>query len=616
MKVTRGSKNRCGIFLYYDRQGIVDEYVMYLLRSIRPHLSNLLVVINGQVNEAGMEKFGGVADEVMPRNNEGFDVGGYREGIFHIGLDRLAEYDEVILFNYTFFGPLYPFKEMFDKMDDMDLDFWGITRHYKVDPDPYGVNRYGYMPEHIQSHFMAMRGEFIASEDYIEFITKLKNPASYIESICEYETIFAKHFEDLGYKWDTYVDTSEYEGYSYCPIMFYLKDMIIKQRCPIVKRRSFFTDYNDFLLNTCGEASVDAYEYIRDNLDYDVNLMWDNLLRLENISEMAKVMHFNYMLPAHEEYMLGDGKKSAVYIYIESGKHFERYINYINCIKEKADLYYIGTESGLDVLDKFNEYGKKCIISDDRYISAFREVVNNCGNYDYIGMLVMADVEVARPYSDYDSWQYSDWENLVGTGAVINNAAATFEENERLGLMAPPIPKHGNLFEIQADGWQNSFNEVKWYLDKLGINVNCKESEPPQAPFGGSFWIRAGALEKLNLPDVSVEDNIFRMALCYLVQSAGYYSGICYNNDYAAIETTNYDYMMRELNKAVFSKYGPNYHSVVVNRIENNELCVNEEQAGRRAKIKRLLDRVAKKLLPRKLYVALKMRYLKMRGWV
>lgn len=59
-------------------------------------------------------------------------------------------------------------------MDDMDLDFWGITRHYKVEPDPYGVNRYGYMPGHIQSHFMTLRKDFINSKDYRDFITNLK----------------------------------------------------------------------------------------------------------------------------------------------------------------------------------------------------------------------------------------------------------------------------------------------------------------------------------------------------------------------------------------------------------------------------------------------------------
>ena len=105
MIIKKGSSNRCGIFLYYDREGKVDEYVIYLLNSIRPFLKNLLVVCNGEITEEAHALFDSVADEVMIRENEGFDVGGYRAGIFHIGLDKLSEYEETILFNYTFFGP-------------------------------------------------------------------------------------------------------------------------------------------------------------------------------------------------------------------------------------------------------------------------------------------------------------------------------------------------------------------------------------------------------------------------------------------------------------------------------------------------------------------------------
>ena len=82
--------------------------------------------------------------------------------------------------------------------------------------------------------------------------------------------------------------------------MFYLKDLIIDKRCPIVKRRSFFTDYYDFMLNTCGEPTIEAYDYIQENLAYDLDLVWDNLLRLENMAEISRAMHLNYMLSDSE----------------------------------------------------------------------------------------------------------------------------------------------------------------------------------------------------------------------------------------------------------------------------------------------------------------------------
>ncbi len=610
MKIVNDNNNRCGIFLYYDAQGIVDDYVIYLLKELKPYLRRLLVVINGSVKPEEQTKLESVADEVMPRDNEGFDVGGYRAGIFHEGLDELAKYDETILFNYTYYGPLFPFSEMFDKMNKMDLDFWGITKHFKVDPDPFGVNRYGFMPEHIQSHFLVLRKDFVKSEDYRQFITKLKNPTSYVESICNYETIFTKHFEDLGYKWDVYVDTSEYEGYNFAPVMFSIKDLIEKKRCPIIKRRSFFTDYYDFLFNTCGESSIDAYEYLKENVDYDVNMIWDNLLRLENMSEIARAMQFNYMLPVNESFEVNVGKKLAIFVYVEKAKRAELYLKYLRDLQQNVDIFFLGKEEELASIevDRISGRCEKVCINSGKLTESFEILITYKNKYDYICMMSINDVEKGEQYINYESWQYRDWENMLGSKNIVNNVVATFEENERLGLMAPPVPFHGELFVEQGDGWQYKFDDVKEYVSLVAPRVNCKKAEPPQAPFGGCFWVRSSALPDkicIKMNNRIIKDNILLMALVYIVQYNKYYSGVCYSNKYSAIDVTNYDYMLREINKTVFKKYGPNYHKTVVENI------INDNSLSYSRAIKEKMKSVIKKVLPKKMYTSMKRVYKK-----
>lgn len=616
MIVKEENANRCGIFLYYDKEGVVDDYVIFLLDSLRPFLKHLLVVCNGPVNEEANVRLKKVADEVLIRENEGFDVGGYREGIFHIGLERLGEYDETIMFNYTFFGPLYPFGEMFDKMNGKDLDFWGITKHHKVDPDPFMANRYGFLPEHIQSHFLVLRKDFIKSKDYIDFITNLKNPTSYLESICEYESIFTKHFEDLGYFWDVYVNTDEYEGYAYCPIMFYLKDLIINKRCPIVKRRSFFTDYQDFMLNTCGESSVEAYDYIKENLDYDLNMVWDNLLRLENMTEISRVMHLNYMLPdqeSKEEVLLSE---SAVFCYVESAKHIDNYQKYLREIPADMDLFWIGEKGVIDDIQSEAVPRKKQIIYIERndYLEAFAKASEHFDQYEYICMVKMGDIEQAKPYSNFDSWQYRDWENLLGTSHIIRNVIASFRENTRLGCLIPPIPNHGDLFAIIGDGWKGKYDEVNKFLETVSVKRNIKKEDEPMAPFGGSFWMRTKAFAKRYFDQTDGDEDVFLMAIPFLVQEQGFYTGIGYNNKYAAIETTNQDYMMRELNKVVFEKYGPNYHKVVVDRIENNAIIRNAKLEAAQRNLLSKANLVLKRYLPKKIYYFIERCYVKLRS--
>ena len=142
---------RAGIFLFFDPQGLVDDYVVKCLTSLREYLGEILVVLNSQLNDTARERLLRGATEVFERENTGFDVGGYRDGIARFGWDRLGQIDELILFNYTFFTPIHPWKNLFDRVEAAGaVDFWGITEHDEVRPHPFlAATR---MPRHIQSH--------------------------------------------------------------------------------------------------------------------------------------------------------------------------------------------------------------------------------------------------------------------------------------------------------------------------------------------------------------------------------------------------------------------------------------------------------------------------------
>lgn len=95
---------RCVIFLFYDKDGIADEYVIHMLEDVRKDSQYVLAVVNGLLTEDSRSRLLQVTDDLVVHPNVGMDVGGYREGLFYIGFKRLAEFDEVILMNYTFFG--------------------------------------------------------------------------------------------------------------------------------------------------------------------------------------------------------------------------------------------------------------------------------------------------------------------------------------------------------------------------------------------------------------------------------------------------------------------------------------------------------------------------------
>ena len=267
-----------------------------MLRSIREDASYVLTVVNGFLTEEAGRELSACCDRVLYRPNTGFDVAGYREGIFDLGFHELSKYDELVLMNYTFFGPLDSFSEMFREMNVRDLDFWGITEHYSLTVDPYGVIPYGYMPEHLNSHFLALRRDFFMSFSYRDFITNMRNPDSYVDSIAGYEAVFTKYFSDLGYKWEAYVDSDEYEEYSPAPFAYHAAELIRDKKCPILKRRNFFSDYMINLQNNAGESQIRAYEAVLAHTGYDPALMWENVLRLQDLAQIHQTMHVNFYL--------------------------------------------------------------------------------------------------------------------------------------------------------------------------------------------------------------------------------------------------------------------------------------------------------------------------------
>ena len=120
---------RLGIVLFFDKDGIVDDYFEYYVKSLRPFYAELCIVVNEFLNPAGTEKLKQLSDKLIIRKNVGMDVMAYREAIESYGFDNIKQYDEMLLTNYTSFGPFYPLSEMFDAMDAKhDIDFWSIYR--------------------------------------------------------------------------------------------------------------------------------------------------------------------------------------------------------------------------------------------------------------------------------------------------------------------------------------------------------------------------------------------------------------------------------------------------------------------------------------------------------
>lgn len=568
MKIAgESSVRRLGIFFFYDAQGVVDDYVLTLLDGFQPHVEEFTIVVNGKLNAVGRERLERYTDNLIVRDNKGFDVWAYKTALDSYGWQKLAEYDEVILFNATIMGPVYPFAEMFEAMDRKDLDFWGITKYHKVPKDPFGLSPYPYLPEHIQSHFHAYRRSLVTSQQFQNYWDNLPEITSYIDSVGLHESLFTKRFADKGFKWDVYVNTDDLEGFTYGPITFAARKLIEQKRCPIFKRRSFFHDYSDVLNQSIGDAAFELYHYLDQHTQFDTDLIWQNALRTMNMADLVKNLHLTFVMPSHMSKPIPEGRKIALVMHLYYMDLLDESLHYVSSMPHGSDIILtVGSEKNAQIVRQRCQelpYHVDVRVIENRgrdvsalLIGAGKDVLQ----YDYVCFAHDKKVTQLNPYSIGEGFAHKCFENILGSSDVVNNIINHFEQDSHAGLLAPTPPNHADYFGPYSFPWGPNFAGTKKLLKQLGLKVPLDVMKPAIAPLGTMFWFKPQALRQLFEkdwkytdfpPEPNKNDGTFlhfvERAYGYVPQANGYYSGFVFSDTYARIELTNLSYELEQI---------------------------------------------------------------------
>jgi len=579
---------RLGIFFFFDAQGIVDSYVETLLTDMVKNLSELVIVVNGELTAKSYARLTAFTDNIILRENKGLDAWAYKTAMESYGWDRLIEFDEIVLFNATIMGPVYPFEEMFTEMAGRDIDFWGITWFHLAPGDPFGHSLEGYLPRHLQSHFHAYRRSLVCSKAFQDYWDNLPQINSYEESVGLHEAPFTQRFERLGFVSDVYVNTEDLEGFTLQPILFTPKQLIAERRCPIFKRRSFFHSYEDVLHQAVGNATVELYEYLRDHTDFDTNLIWDNALRSMNMADLVKNLQLTYVLPTQTVTREPKQQKVALIAHLYYMDLVEPTLEYIRNMPEGIDIF-LSTSSPekveqVKVACQGLPYNIEVRLVENRgrdvgpFLVGWKDVVQN---YDVVCYTHDKKVTQLSPYSVGDGFAYKCFENLLPTRDFVKNVIATFDAEPRLGFLTPTPPNHADYFPVYTLGWGPNFDRTEALLHELGINVPLDPDKEPVAPLGSMFWFRPKALKPLFDHDWQWEEfppepcdidgtimHAIERAHGYVAQGAGYYCGWLFSDSFARIELTNLSFYVRDLTSAIADRWGRATETQMVQMIQ------------------------------------------------
>ena len=560
------SPSRIAIFFLYDPHGIADNSVLYFLEQARPFFTKLLVVVNGKLIDKSKDNLNRIVDEVLVRENKGYDVWACKAAIDHLGWKQIEQYDELTLFNYTNFGPLYPLNEMFEVMDSKNLDFWGITKYHENQPLSKPI------PEHIQSHWISIRKSMFSTQIYKDYWCNIPQINSYNDAIFKHEVLFTNFFSSKGFKWEVYINIKNNDipyQLIYNPL-----ELIRDYRCPILKKRCFFNSYNYTLLYNSGEELPKAFEYIKNNLNYNIDYIWENILRLNNIADIKNNLGLNYILSSKKSFKNENiqNQKIALVIHIFFSDLIEYCFLYSKSIPETADVY-ITTDSEKKkqlILKKFKELKcnkLKIIIIENRGRDVSSLLVG-CKEFllDYDLVCFAHDKKTAQinPSSSGRSFSYRCWENILMNKNFVNNIIETFVTNTKLGLLFSPPPYHN---PFSPNKWGKNFELVKTLAKKLNINISIEEYKQPIAPIGTIFWFRPSALKKLiehnwdynDFPPEPIEfDGTILHAIerlySYVAQNEGYYPAWSMSENFAKMEIESLSWLYTDSKQAMVVK--------------------------------------------------------------
>lgn len=554
------------VYLLWDPRGEVDDYVGFKLRKLRPFADHIFVVVNGQLTDRGRSRLDELADTVLVRENVGFDVWGYKTALETIG-DGLSEYDELILMNYTWFGPVNPFEPVFERMNAAKVDFWGMTDHAKLRPNPFTGK--DVLHAHIQSHWIAVRPSLFLSEDWKSYWRDMPPIVSYTDSILSHESKFTHHFHTRGYAYEV---AFPHRNYSTWHPAFFDAEALLDDGCPALKRRPFFHD--PLLLD---RQAIIGRRYVEkaEQLGYPVELIWQNMSR----GSQPKVLNTNAaMLEIMPDVDISYDPSKPLRIAVIM------HIYYTELTRELFD-YAANLPSDYDVIVTTDQESKAAVIRriveerDDpglreldirvlpsnrgRDMGAFfvgcRDILRS-DDYDVI-FKIHSKKTVQENLNAGNFFRRHQLMNLLNSPGYAANLVALFQKESGLGMVYAPTIHIG--YPTLGRGWFDNKTKAKKLADELGIRVPFDDPSP-LAPYGCMFAFRPQALRLLSDMDLTYQDypspkahidgsiaHVQERLFTYAVNELGFHTKTVATTRYAAISHTSLEYKLDRMSKNV-----------------------------------------------------------------
>ncbi|WP_324253021.1 rhamnan synthesis F family protein [Streptococcus salivarius] len=475
--------------------------MLYQLEQLRPLFSKLIVISNSQLTESAiltLKEFG--IDEVIQRENLGFDFAAWRDGMTHVGFERLADFDSVTLMNDTCFGPLWDMSDLVEDFEQrQSVDFWGMTNFRKTK----------YFEEHLQSYFISFKNHVVASEVFQKFWTSIKTFTDVQDVIDNYETRVTSVLTEAGYRYDAVFNTieSEAEDLIHPDFSYYRPISTLEHKVPFIKLKAFTDNEKK------GRLLLD---YLANLSTYPVALIKSHLNRYHSPDSLVildeKIIGPSFKTLSKHKYRI------AIHVHISDLERLKVFFD-----SKLSAFYYFTLSSRLDK----NEVENTLLNSFDK--NRFQVISQRFDNHYH------ALVFLASQLSDYDFVGHFHTEAFGNEGKLVDEATRhalvdMLSDEEKVVSIFDHFPEVGLVFADLSKElyWTDAIGALNLEQTVKLTNECQKVTNHSLHIFQGSMWLSKDFLENIILKDEHIFYDLDENTLPYLFYRKAWDVGIDY----------------------------------------------------------------------------------------
>lgn len=257
------SPKRICLFAGYDQDGLIDDYVIKIIKELAKH-SDIYYLADSNIPREELEKINPYVKQSWAFRHGEYDFGSYmRLCRYLVGWETIRQYDELLLVNDSSYL-IDNLDNLFQKMNHTSCDWWGLQATKGISATKENLSNQfkekipftdiltthlgNYEQDevydfHIGSYFLAFRSPLLKENSPLEqVINNVEKERGKKNLILSYEIGLTRHLVQKGYKPATFINSL----YPFHPVYTKNHFQLIKDGFPFFKR--FFLTENHYFV--------------------------------------------------------------------------------------------------------------------------------------------------------------------------------------------------------------------------------------------------------------------------------------------------------------------------------------------------------------------------------